>query len=347
MSTARAIWFESPGIAAVREEELREPGAGEVRVQAICSGLSAGTERLVLSGTVPAEARAIMALPQMRGGFDLPISYGYALVGRIDAVGPGAPAHRLGERVLLLHPHHDRVIAPIEAIRPLPEGPPSERLVLLPSLETAINVIWDAGVALGDRVLVTGLGVVGLLIVHLAARAGADEIVAVDPDPDRRAMALEPSELEHAARLGATATLAEPDPAVVAECDVSIEASGSTRALAAIVEHAGLEASVIVASWYGSTIAALPLGGCFHPHRVTLRSSQVGRIDPRRSARWSYARRWALAGELACDADLDRLIAPSVPLSQAPAVYAELAAGVRWSPPQRVFDMVCRAPEPV
>ena len=338
MSTARAIWFESPGIAAVREEALREPGAGEVRVQAICSGISAGTERLVLSGTVPREAHAIMALPQMRGGFDLPISYGYALVGRIAAVGAGVEAHRLGERVLLLHPHHDQVIAPIEAIRPLPEGPPPERLVLLPSLETAINVIWDADVALGDRVLVTGLGVIGLLLVHLAARAGAHEIFAVDPDPDRRAMAI---------ALGATAAFAEPDPAVVAACDVSIEASGSPRALAAIVEHAGLEASVILASWYGSASTALALGGRFHPHRVTLRSSQVGRIDPRRSARWSHARRWALAMELARDADLDRLIAPSVPLSQAPAVYAELAAGVRWSPPQRVFDMVRGAPEPV
>ena len=128
MSTARAIWFESPGIAAVREEELREPGAGEVRVQSICSGISAGTERLVLSGTVPREAHAIMALPQMRGGFDLPTSYGYALVGRIEAVGAGVEAQRRGERVLLLHPHHDRVVAPIESIRPLPEGPPPERL---------------------------------------------------------------------------------------------------------------------------------------------------------------------------------------------------------------------------
>ncbi len=338
MSTARAVWFESPGVAAVREEPLREPGAGEVLVHAICSGISAGTERLVLSGAVPPEAHAIMALPQMRGSFDLPVSYGYALVGRIEGVGPGVEPRRLGERVLLLHPHHDRLIAPINTVRPLPEGPPSERLVLLPSLETAINVIWDAGVALGDRVLITGLGVIGLLIAHLAAHAGAVEIVAVDPDPNRRALAL---------ALGATAAIAEPDPAVVAECDVSIEVSGSPRALAALVEHAGLEASVIVASWYGSSVAALALGGRFHPHRVTLRSSQVGRIDPRRSARWSYARRWALAGELCCDAELDRLIAPSVPLSEAPALYSELAAGVRWSPPQRVYDMIRRGPEPV
>lgn len=338
MSAARAVWFESPGVAAVREEPLRAPGAGEVLVQAICSGISAGTERLVLSGTVPPEARSIMALPQMRGSFELPVSYGYALVGQIEAAGAGVDASRLGERVLLLHPHQDRVVAPIDALRPVPDGAPSPRLVLLPNLETAINVVWDAGVALGDRVLVTGLGIVGLLVAHLAARAGAAQIVAVDPDPDRRALAL---------ALGATAALAELDPAGVAESDVSIESSGSSSALAALVEHAGLEASVVVASWYGSTIASLALGGRFHPHRVTLRSSQVGRIDPRRSARWSHARRWALAGELCCHEDLDLLIAPSIPLAQAPAVYAELARGERWSPPQRVFDMTRRGPEPV
>lgn len=338
MSAARAVWFESPGIAAVREEPLRAPSAGEVLVAAICSGISAGTERLVLKGNVPPEAQAIMALPAMRGGFELPVSYGYALVGRIEEVGPGVAAHRVGERVLLLHPHHDRIVTSTEAIRPLPEGPPSERLVLLPSLETAINVVWDAGVALGDRVLVTGLGVIGLLVVHLAARAGAAAIVAVDPDPERRALAI---------ALGATEALAGPEPAAVAACDVSIEASGSPAALAALIEHAGLETSVIVASWYGTALAALPLGGRFHPHRVTLRSSQVGRLDPRRSARWTFARRWALAGELCRDGDLDRLIAPSVPLADAPAVYAELARGARWSPPQRVFDMIRRAAEPV
>jgi 2-desacetyl-2-hydroxyethyl bacteriochlorophyllide A dehydrogenase len=338
MSAARAVWFESPGVAAVREEPLPALGAGEALVEAICSGISAGTERLVLSGAVPPETRSIMALPQMRGSFELPVSYGYALVGRIEAVGAGVDARRIGERVLLLHPHQDRIVTPIEALRPVPEGPPSPRLVLLPNLETAINVVWDAGVALGDRVMVTGLGVVGLLIAHLAARAGATAIVAVDPDPDRRALAL---------ALGATTALDEPDPAVIAACDVSIEASGSPQALAALVEHAGLETSVIVASWYGSAAASLALGGRFHPHRVTLRSSQVGRIDPRRSARWSHARRWALAGELCCHEDLDLLIAPSIPLSQAPAVYAELARGERWSPPQRVFDMIRRGREPV
>jgi threonine dehydrogenase-like Zn-dependent dehydrogenase len=334
MIMARTIWFERPAgstssVAVVREEPLREPGPGEVRVQAICSGVSAGTERLVLRGGVPPEAHAIMALPLMRGSFDLPIAYGYATVGTIDAVGAGVDHGRVGERVFLLHPHQDRLIAPEAELRPLPREPPAPRMVLAPNLETAVNVIWDAEVSLGDRVLVTGLGVVGLLITWLAVRAGASAVTGVDPDRDRRSLAT---------TLGAAVGATAPDPAAIAAADVLIEASGAPSALASLVEHAGPEARIIVASWYGREPTPLPLGGRFHPHRVTIRSSQVAHIDPQRSGRWSHARRFDLVSALLRDSALDRLIAPPVPLSTAPEVYAELAAGARWNPPQRVFD---------
>jgi threonine dehydrogenase-like Zn-dependent dehydrogenase len=334
MMRARTVWFEravgsAAAVAVVREESIRSPGPGEVQVRTICSGVSAGTERLILRGSVPPEARDIMALPLMRGSFDLPIAYGYATVGTIDAVGQGVDAARHGARVFLLHPHQDWLIAPESALRPLPEGPPPERLVLAPNLETAINVIWDAEVALGDRVVVTGLGIVGLLIAWLAGRAGAGAVTAFDPDSDRRELAI---------ALGATATSALPDPAAVASADVLIEASGVPAALAMLVEGAGPEAHVVVASWYGGELAPLMLGGRFHPHRVTIRSSQVSRIAPKKGGRWSSERRFDLVGTLLRDDALDRLIATPVPLSEAPRVYAELAAGTRWNPPQRVFD---------
>jgi threonine dehydrogenase-like Zn-dependent dehydrogenase len=331
VTDARTLWFERPGVAALRREPLREPGPGEVRVRALCSGVSAGTERLVLLGRVPEAARAIMALPAMRGGFELPVAYGYATVGLVEAVGPGVSGERLGERVFVLHPHQDVLVVPALALRPLPAGPPAERLVLAANLETAINVVWDAEVGLGDRVVVTGLGVVGLLVTWLARRAGASVVVGIDRDPARAALGV---------ALGATAAAASTEATAldVEAADVLIEASGSPALLAALLASAGPEARVVVASWYGDALVGLPLGGRFHPHRVTLRSSQVGNLDPRRRARWTFERRWALAGELLADAALDGLIAPSVPLSLAPALYDELARGVPWHPPQRVLD---------
>ena len=39
----------------------------------------------------------------------------------------------------------------------------------------------DAGIKLGDRVAIFGLGAIGLFAVQLAKAAGADWVVAIDP----------------------------------------------------------------------------------------------------------------------------------------------------------------------
>jgi threonine dehydrogenase-like Zn-dependent dehydrogenase len=178
-------------------------------------------------------------------------------------------------------------------------------------------------------VVVAGLGVVGLLVALLSRRAGASAVVGIDRDPARAALAV---------ALGATAAATSADVCDLASADALIEASGSPALLDALVASAGPEARVVVASWYGDAAASLPLGGRFHPHRLTLRSSQVGGIDARRRGRWTHARRWDLVAELLADDALDRLIAPSIPLSEASSLYDELARGVPWHPPQRVLD---------
>ena len=55
--TARALWFEAPSHAAIREETLIDRGDGWRRVIAIASAISPGTERLVATGRVPASVR--------------------------------------------------------------------------------------------------------------------------------------------------------------------------------------------------------------------------------------------------------------------------------------------------
>ena len=58
---------------------------------------------------------------------------------------------------------------------------------------------------------------------------------------------------------------------------------------------AGIEARVVEMSWYGTTPVTATLGGAFHSRRLTLRSSQVGRVQAERQARWSYSRRLSTA----------------------------------------------------
>jgi NADPH:quinone reductase-like Zn-dependent oxidoreductase len=317
---ARTVWFERAGVAAVREEPLAEPKDGEVIVRGAFSGVSAGTERLVLGGRVPESVREVMALPSMRGSFALPIAYGYAWVGHVD-----------GERavpVFAMLPHADVAVVARASLRPMPAPIPATRLTLAANLETAVNVGWDAEIALGDRIVVLGLGVVGLLIARLASRAGA-QVLAFDPDADRRALA---AELDVSAAASAPAS-------ALREADAIIDATGSPAALQAAIDGAGPDARIVVASWHGDTPTPLALGGAFHARRLRIVSSQVGRLPPHRLARWNHDRRFGLVAGLLADPALDRLVAPPVPLSDAPRLYAELVAGARWSPPHRVFDL--------
>ena len=99
--------------------------------------------------------------------------------------------------------------------------------------------------------------------------------------------------------------------------------------LHAALDIAGVEATIVEASWYGSRSVPLPLGEAFHSRRLTLRSSQVGRLPPERAARWSHARRMRLALELLRAAELDALISGESGFAELPAVMARLSRDPR------------------
>ena len=80
-----ALWYVGAGRAEIRNEPLAEPGPGEVRVRALFSAISRGTERLVLTGRVPPSEFERMRVPFMGGNFPFPVKYGYATVGRVES----------------------------------------------------------------------------------------------------------------------------------------------------------------------------------------------------------------------------------------------------------------------
>ena len=73
--------------------------------------------------------------------------------------------------------------------RVLPDTIPAARATLAANLETAVTVIWDAEVSLGDDVVVLGGGIVGLLSGWLARRSGAKRVRLIEISPRRRQMA--------------------------------------------------------------------------------------------------------------------------------------------------------------
>ena len=191
MSVASAgvsVWFARPAQVELRSETLPELGADDVRVEAIASAISHGTEMLVFRGQVPDGLE--LDLPTLRGSFAFPIKYGYASVGRVVEVGlRGRPAWRWATSVFVLHPHQSTYVVPGRDARPLAGGLDPTLGVFLANVETAINVVLDAAPRLGERVAVFGQGVVGLLITQLLRRTGLSQIIVVDPLPHRRELA--------------------------------------------------------------------------------------------------------------------------------------------------------------
>ncbi len=69
----------------------------------------------------------------------------------------------------------------------------------------------------------------------------------------------------------------------------------------------------------------MPLGGAFHPRRLTIRSSQVGRIPPGRTPRWDHARRMGKALELLADPMFEVLVTGESGFDEMPEVMARIA----------------------
>ena len=308
--TGKALWTVGIGQCELRDEALPARRAGEALVRTLWSGLSRGTERLVLNGQVPKSEYGRMRAPMMAGHFPFPVKYGYAAVGTVE----DGPEPLAGRTVFCLHPHQDRFVAPAAMLAVVPPGLPPRRAVLTANMETALNALWDSGAGPGDRIVVVGAGVVGLLIARLSARMPGAEVTVIDVDAHRAG----PTQA-----LGLAFCAPEQAPHTA---DVVFHASASPAGLATAIEAAGLEARVVEVSWYGAGAVPTPLGGAFHSQRLKLMSTQVGQVSPTRRPRWDYARRRAKALDLLDDAALDSLITDEIAFADLPAALSRLLA---------------------
>ena len=316
-TVARAVWFPHARQAELRREDVPAPGPEEVRVQAIASGLSPGTEMLVYRGQVPLDLD--LDLPTLRGSFRFPIKYGYAAVGRVVEAGRAVRTLREGDLVFVHHPHQSEFVVPASMPVRLPQALPPEAGVLFANVETAVNVLLDAHPRLGERLLIFGQGVVGLLLTQLAQRAGAGRVMTVDPVERRRALsaALGADALPPADGLaGHVRDMTEGQGA-----DIVIEATGNPAALAQALDCVAAEGTIVVCSWYGTKPVTVPLGGRFHRGRIRLVSSQVGSIDPSLSARWTRERRTGFTRDILPELRLTDLITHRVPFDRAADAY--------------------------
>lgn len=325
---AQQLWFTDVEQVAVREHMLAAPGADELLVDVECSAISAGTEMLVYRGQIPNDMALDATIAALQDQQQYPLQYGYASVGIIKAVGVNVDAALLGQRVFAFQPHASHFISTFANVIPVPTDISAEDAVFLPNMETAVNLIQDGSPALGERVVVLGQGVVGLLLTHLLAQFPLAQLHGVDAIQLRRERALQlgvnavfdPFSAADIGALKQQLTIAENNKGA----DLVYEVSGAPTALNLAIELSGFASRIVIGSWYGNKTAAIALGGDAHRNRLKITTSQVSSLAPELSGRWDKARRFELSWQMLRNLRPSQLITHRAPLSDAPVLYQRL-----------------------
>ena len=294
------LYFTAPRQVEIREEILPAPGVDEVLVETTCSAISAGTEMLVYQERFPRDLETDSVISSLRGGFKYPMAYGYACVGVVRETGKEVNREWLNRQVFAFQPHTSHFVAKSDSLFPVPNPLSPESACFLPNMETAVNLVQDGAPVLGERVLVLGQGIVGLLTASLLSEFPLESLVTVDRFELRRQM----STIERYANHVTSPRALDPNAADFREkalsalkqgADLSFELSGNPAALNDAIELTTFSGRIVIGSWYGEKPSEIYLGGTFHRSRIKLISSQVSTVSPELSTRWDKPRRFDVA----------------------------------------------------
>ncbi len=180
MRQRRCVWFDAPYQVAVREEPLPDLAPDQVLVQTEVSAISAGTELLFYRDQVPPDLATDSTIAALSGQARYPLRYGYACVGRVIDIGAQVDRAWRDRLVFSFQPHASHFVAGLDEVIPVPEAISAEHAALLPNMETAVNFLMDGAPIIGERVVVLGQGVVGLLTTALLARMPLAQLITFD-----------------------------------------------------------------------------------------------------------------------------------------------------------------------
>ena len=129
------------------------------------------------------------ALEKVRNRLETPTPLGYSAAGVVVGVDPGNTWFRVGDRVACAGAecafHAEYLALPDLLAAPLPDGVESWQAAYTTLCAIALQAVRQTEPALGDRVLVMGQGLIGLLVTNLLAINGA-RVMAVDLQGARR-----------------------------------------------------------------------------------------------------------------------------------------------------------------
>lgn len=181
---------------------------GQLLIHTAQTLVSAGTERMLVefgkAGWIdkarqqPDKVRMVLdkiktdgLMPTVEAVFnklDQPLPLGYCNVGRVIEVGAGVQGYAIGDRVISNGKHAEIVSAPINLCAKVPAQVSDEEAAFTVLGAIALQGIRLAQPTLGESIVVTGLGLIGLLSVQLL-RAHGCRVLAIDTVPERLELA--------------------------------------------------------------------------------------------------------------------------------------------------------------
>lgn len=179
-----------------------------VLIRSLASLVSAGTERMLVdfgranlldkARQQPDRVRDVIdkalaegvveTVDAVRSKLSQPIALGYANAGIVIATGRGVDEVSIGDLVASNGPHADVVDVPATMVAKVPAGVSPEHACFATVAAVGLEGLRLANCTLGERVVVTGLGLIGLITVQLL-RAQGCEVIGIDPDGERRLLA--------------------------------------------------------------------------------------------------------------------------------------------------------------
>jgi threonine dehydrogenase-like Zn-dependent dehydrogenase len=320
------IQFTAPGEVAFIQKKRPALEHDQIRIQSLCSLVSSGTELKIFNGSFD-DAALDVNIKSMEGermGF--PLAYGYCLVGRVTECGEGVDDDMYGKVVFTFAAHASEVVTKASSVQLVPEGIDPLDAIFMPSVETALSIVHDAHPRLGEKIVVYGQGLIGLLVTSLLSLSSLNLqvpcLTTVDTFPERLALS---------SLLGSQQAVLPTEVAACEAFDLAIEASGNYRALQSAIDCTRNGGRIIIASWYGNEDVSLKLGIDFHRSHKTIRTSQVSDLPAELRQTWTKQRRFDLVWEVLRDMRPSRLLTKKAAPSDAKEVYEELSRGEQVS----------------
>ena len=196
------------GATEVADVPCPSVGRGQVLIGTSCTLVSAGTERMLVefgkAGWIekarqqPDKVRMVLdkiktdgLMPTIEAVFnklDQPLPLGYCNVGRVMERGAGGTAFEIGDRIASNGKHAATVSVPVNLCAKVPDAVSDDEAAFAVLGAIALQGIRLVQPTLGETVVVTGLGLIGLVTVQLL-RAHGCRVLGLDFDADKLVLA--------------------------------------------------------------------------------------------------------------------------------------------------------------